>query len=154
MSGAGLTEITARDPSFFEVEFVDALGQATHAEELDVFVVPREEKPPEPPKPTAEELAAAQKKEEEEKRQAAGADPSAPPDAAEEAMAPRARARRGGVARRTDVAAAKTLGKVYKESELQQMQVKQGLRTEAEVTVTNPFKGGGMGTPCVAFDGG
>ena len=41
LTGDALKTVTAREPSSFEVEFVDALGNITHAEELDVFVVPR-----------------------------------------------------------------------------------------------------------------
>ena len=54
LGGEALHTITAREVSRFEISFVDALGQVTHAEELDVFVMPRE---PGPPKPTKEEQA-------------------------------------------------------------------------------------------------
>ena len=66
LSGDALSWITARDVSSFQVEFVDALGQPTHAEELDVFVMPRE---PGPPLPTAEELAEEERKAQEEESQ-------------------------------------------------------------------------------------
>ena len=55
--GDGLRKVTAREPSSFQVDFKDALTQITHAEELDVFVLPRAEGPAEPQGPTEEELA-------------------------------------------------------------------------------------------------
>ena len=39
--GETLKTVIARQPSTFEIEFVDAFGQVAHAEELDVFVEPR-----------------------------------------------------------------------------------------------------------------
>ena len=39
--GEALSSVVARTPSSFEIEFVDAFGQISQAEELDVFVEPR-----------------------------------------------------------------------------------------------------------------
>lgn len=38
LRGSGLSTGVAREPTSFEIEFVDAFGETTHAEELDVFV--------------------------------------------------------------------------------------------------------------------
>ena len=38
VKGAGLRKAVAREPSCFEIEFLDAFGAITHAEELDCFV--------------------------------------------------------------------------------------------------------------------
>ena len=46
ISGGALHSMTARLPSSFEVDFVDAFGQVAHAEELDVFVVHRDDTGP------------------------------------------------------------------------------------------------------------
>ena len=38
LKGSGLHKAVAREPTAFEIEFVDCFGQVTHAEELDVHV--------------------------------------------------------------------------------------------------------------------
>lgn len=77
--GGALSCVSARVRSSFEVEFVDALGQVTHAEELDVFVLPREMDEG-PPPPSEAELA-------EQARQAALIEAAAAAAAAEAAAA-------------------------------------------------------------------
>jgi len=43
IQGNALTKALAREPQHFEVSFRDALGNLTHAEELDVYALPEEE---------------------------------------------------------------------------------------------------------------
>lgn len=57
LHGDGLQRVTARVPSTFLVDFKDALGNVTHAEELDVFVLARDEGPLTPEGTTQAELA-------------------------------------------------------------------------------------------------
>jgi len=57
LHGDGLQRVTARVPSTFLVDFKDALGNVTHAEELDVFVLARDEGPLTPKGTTQAELA-------------------------------------------------------------------------------------------------
>lgn len=57
LHGDGLQSVTARVPSTFLVDFKDALGNVTHAEELDVFVLARDEGPLTPEGTTQAELA-------------------------------------------------------------------------------------------------
>ena len=40
LRGAGLSHAASRVPASFEIEFLDSLGEVTHAEELDVFLQP------------------------------------------------------------------------------------------------------------------
>ena len=55
LRGHGLSNAVAREPTAFEIEFIDAFGQVTHAEELDVFVERIGE--PQPLQPAAPENA-------------------------------------------------------------------------------------------------
>ena len=83
LHGDGLQRVTARVPSTFLVDFKDALGNVTHAEELDVFVLARDEGPLSPKGPTEAELAEEARllREEEERAEAKAASEAAEAEA-------------------------------------------------------------------------
>ena len=61
LKGAGLSKAVAREPTAFEVEFIDSFGQVTHAEELDLYVEWVGDTIPPAPEVTADEADVGKK---------------------------------------------------------------------------------------------